>query len=100
MDLNDPSEPAVIVNTTIENYTLDSYFGDFPADTFLNQNIDRLSEINNCKVIPFSGDIVHNVYHVNTNFRLDLSSWILFFDGYKSKYGGSAGCVLIDPKGT
>ena len=31
MDLNDPSEPMIFVNTAIEHYTLDSYFGDFPT---------------------------------------------------------------------
>ena len=60
-NLNDPSDSAVFTNTTIEHYTLDSYFGDFPANPSPNQNIDRLSEINNCKVIPFYGEIVHNV---------------------------------------
>ena len=71
-DFDDPDEPVVFVNTVIEHYTLDSYFGDLPADTSPNQNIEKLSEINNCKVIPFSGKIVHIVYHVYTNFRLDL----------------------------
>ena len=37
---------------------------------------------------------------MNTNFRVDLCSWTLFFDGSKSKDGAGAGCVLIDPKGT
>ena len=99
-DLNDPSEPTVFVNTVVENYTLNSYFADFYYDSSPNQNIDRLLEINNCKAFPIFGQIVHNVYHVNTNFRLYFSSWTLFFDGSKSKYGVGAGCVLIDPKGT
>ena len=59
-----------------------------------------MSEINNCTVAPFIGDMFHNVYNVNTNFRLDLPSWTLFFDGSKSKDGVGAGCVLIDLKGT
>ena len=32
------------------------------------------------------------------NFRLDLSSWMLFFVGSRSKDGVGDGCVLIDPK--
>ena len=99
-DLNDPVELVVFVNKVIEHDTLDSYFGDLPADTSPNQNIDKLSKINNCKVIPFAGEIVHIVYAVNTNFSLYLSSWTLFFDGSKSKYGADAGCVLINPKGS
>ena len=78
-DLNDPIEPASFVNSVVEQYTFDSYFGDLPTDISVNQNVDKLSEIGNCKVIPFVGDILHNVYNVNTNFRLYLSSWTLFF---------------------
>ena len=57
-------------------------------------------EINNFIVLPVPGDIVHNVYNVNTNFRLDLSSWTLFFDGSKSKDDSGVGYILFDPKGT
>ena len=69
------------------------------ADSSATKDVDKLSKINNCIVVPFTGDIVHNVYNVNTNFRLDLSSWPFFY-GSKSKDGVGASCVLIDPKGT
>ena len=69
-----------------------------PADISSNWNVDKLSEIDNCKVVPFIGEIVHNVYNVNKKFRLDLSSWMLFFVGSRSKDGVGDGCVLIDPK--
>ena len=49
--------------------------------------------------MPFSSTIVHNVYNVNTNFRIDPFVWTLFFDDCRSKEGACAGCVLIDPKG-
>ena len=49
---------------------------------------------------PFSGTIVHNVYNVNSNFRIDPFIWTLFFDGFRSKYGAGTGCALIDPSGT
>ena len=98
MDLNYLAEPTVFVNPVVEHYTFYSYFGDLPADISPNQNVDKLSEIDNCKVILFVGKIVHNMYNVNTSFRLDLSSWMLFFDGSRSKDGVGASCVLIDPK--
>ena len=79
IDLNDLAEPTIFVNSVVEHYTFDSYFGDLPPDISMNWNVDKLSEIGNCKVIPFVGDILHNVYNVNTNFRLYLSSWTLFF---------------------
>ena len=97
-DLYDSADPVVFVNSIVEHYTFDSYFGDLPVDISPNQNVDKLSEIDNCKVILFVGKIVHNMYNVNTNFRLDLSAWILFFDGFGSKDGVGASCVLIDPK--
>ena len=97
-DLNDPVEPAAFVNSVVEHYTFESYFGDFPADISLNQNVDKLLEIGNCKVIPFVGDILHNVYNVNTIFRLYLSSWTIFFMDPSPSAG--AGCMLIDPKGS
>ena len=98
--LNDPSEHAVFINTTIEHYTFDSYFCNFLADSSPNDNADRLSQIDNYTFVPFTGEIVHNVYNVNTNFRLDFSSWTLFFYGSKSKDGAGASCVFMDPKGT
>ena len=75
-----------------------SYFCDLPADISLNQNVDKLLEIGNCKVIPFVGDILHNVYNVNTIFRLYLSSWTIFYMDPGPSVG--AGCMLIDPKGS
>ena len=97
-DLNDLVEPTIFVNLVVEHYTFDSYFGDLPADISLNQNVNKFLEIDNYKVVPFVGEIVHNVYNVNKKFRLDLSSWILFFVGSRSKDGVGDGCVLIDPK--
>ena len=98
--LNDPSEPALFFSSAIENYTFDYFFGSFPIDSSPTEDVDNLSEINNCTVVPFSGDIVDNVYNVDINFRLYLSSWIMFFDGSKSKDGDDVGFVLIDLKGT
>ena len=43
---------------------------------------------------------MHNVYNVNTNFRIDPFIWTLFFDVSRSKDGVGAGCVLIDPNRT
>ena len=79
-DLNDPSEPIVFFTSYIEHYTFEYFFGSFPVDSSPTKDVDKWSEINNCTIVPFTGYIFHNVYNVNTNFRLDLSSWTLFFD--------------------
>ena len=49
--------------------------------------------------MPFSNTIIHNVYNVNTNFRIDPIVRTLFFGGSRYKDGSGAGCVLIDLKG-
>ena len=64
------------------------------------KNVQKQSQITHLAFVPFSNTIVHNVYNVNTNFRIDPFIWTLFFDGSRSKDGAGAGCVLIDPKGT
>ena len=74
VDLNYPSEPAVFFTSAIEHYTFDSLFWNFPTYSSHTKDVDKLSKINNCPAVPFTGEIVHNVYNVNTNFRLDLSS--------------------------
>ena len=99
-DLNDPGEPAIYFSSWIEHYTFDSFFRNIPSDSTLVEDVGSLYEINSYVVVPFIGSIVHNVYNVNTNFRIDLSSWNLFFYGSKSKDWASVVCVLIDPKGT
>ena len=76
------------------------FFGNLPIDSSHVKDIGNLSEINNYTFVPFTGSIVHTVHNVNTNFILDLCSWTLFLDRYKSKGGGGASCVLIDQNGT
>ena len=78
-NLIEPSEPDVFFTSAIENYTFDTFFGNLLVDTSPTQDVDKLSEIDNCKVVPFIREIVHNVYNVNTNFMLNLSYWTLFF---------------------
>ena len=61
--------------------------------------MQKQSQISHLTSLPFSITIVHNVYNVNTNFRIDPVVWTLFFDGSRSKDGVGAGYVLSDPKG-
>ena len=71
----------------------------FPTDVSPTENEQKQSQITHLTSVPFSSIVVHNVYNVNTNFRIDLIVWTLFFDGSRLKEGVGAGCVLIDPKG-
>ena len=76
------------------------FFRNSRADSSPVDNVQNQYEISNYTVVPFSSSIVHNVYNVNTNFRVDLYSWTLFFYGSKYEEEFGAGYVLIDPKGT
>ena len=60
-DINDPSEAPFLFTSAIENYTFDSFFGSFPTDSSLAEDVGNLFEINNFRLVPFTGDIVHNV---------------------------------------
>ena len=97
--MNDSSDPIAYFSSHIEHYTFYTLFTNFLGDSSPVENVQNQYGIINYMDVPFSGSIVHNVYNVNTNFRVDLDSWTLFFDVSKSK-GASASCVLIDPKGT
>ena len=99
-DLDGSNESIFYFSTHIEHCTFDTFFGDFPADASPIENVQNQSWISHVNYVPFSGTIVHNVYNVSTNFRIDPIAWTLFFYGSRSKDGVGAGCVLVDPKGT
>ena len=98
-DLNGSNESVSFFNNQFEHFTFDTFFGDLPADVSPTENVQKQSQITHLTSMPFSSTIVHNVYNVNTKFRIDPVVWTLFFDGSRSKEGAGAGCVLIDPKG-
>ena len=98
-DLDGSNESVSFFNNQIEHFTFDTFFGDLPADVSPIENEQKQSQVTHLTFVSFSSTVVHNVYNVNTNFRIDPIVWTLFFDGSKSKEGAGAGCVLIDPKG-
>ena len=56
--LNDPSELVVFFTSSIEHYTFDSFFGSLSVDSSPTEDVDKLSEINNCTIVSFMGEIV------------------------------------------
>ena len=98
-DLDGSNEPVSFFNNQIEHFTFDTFFGDLPANVSPIENEQKHSQVTHLTSIMFSRTIVHNVYNVNNNFRIDPIVWTLVFDGSRSKEGADAGCVLIDPKG-
>ena len=99
-DFDGSNESVSFFSNQIEHFTFDTFFGDLLADVSVVENVQKQSQITHLTFVPFSSTIVHNVYNVNTNFRIDPFIWTLFFNGSRSKDGVGAGCVLIDPKGT
>ena len=100
IDIDGSNESISYFSAHIENFTFDTLFGYLPADVSPVENVQKHSQITHVTSVTFSGTIVHNVYNVNTHFRIDPFIWTLFFDGSRYKYGAHAGCVLIDPNST
>ena len=98
-DLDSSNEYVSLFTNQIEHFTFDTFFGDFHADVTPMEIEQKHSQITHLTSVPFSSTIVHNVYNVNTNFRIDPIVWTLLFDGFISKEGVGAICVLIYPKG-
>ena len=99
-DLNNSNESVSYFSAQIEHFTFNTFFGDLSADISPVENVQKQSQITYLTFVPFSSTIVHNVYNVNTNFRINPFVWMLYFDGSRSKDGAGAECVLIDPNGT
>ena len=99
IDLNGSNKSVSFFDNQIEHFTFDTFFGDLPADVSPIENEQKHSQVTHLTSVPFSSTIVHNVYNVNSNFRIDPIVWTLFFERSRSKEGAGVGCVLIDPKG-
>ena len=98
-DLDGSNESISLFNNQIEHFTFDTFFRDLPAYVSPIENEQKHSQVTHLTCISFSSTVVHNVYNVNANFRIDPVVWTLFFDGSRSKEGVGTTCVLIDPKG-
>ena len=86
-DLDDSNESVSFFSNQIEHFTFNTFFGDFLANVSPMENVQKQSHITHLTSVPFSSTMVHNVYNVNTNFRIEPFIWNLFFDGSRSKDG-------------
>ncbi len=75
-DLNDSSELAGYLTSRTEQFTFDTFFGEFPDDASPEESIGNESHITQVTFVPFSSEIVHNVY--NVNIYISLKSIYLF----------------------
>jgi hypothetical protein len=89
IDLDGENEPVYFSNSTVGNYSIDSYFGNFNVQVSPFKPTDQSSEIENLSQIDFS----HCNNFVDNFVNYPFSK--LYFDGSKSNDGASAGCILI-----
>jgi ribonuclease HI len=90
-DLNDANEPFTSSTNSLEMQGMNTFFGNFMAETFTITDSEQQSKLMTCtqsKTLP-------NVPNTVDEDHI----WSLYFDGSKSREGVGAGCVLIDPAG-
>jgi hypothetical protein len=90
-DLNDPNEPFTPSANSPEIQGMDTFFGNFMAETSTITNPEQQSEI----MTYMQSTVSLSWSHAPDENQI----WSLYFDGSKSKEGAGAGCVLIDPAG-
>jgi hypothetical protein len=91
IDLNDPNKPFTPSANLTEIQGMDTFFGNFMAETSTITNQEQQSEIMTCtQSTTFS-----QLSHAPDKNQI----WSLYFDGSKSKEGVGAGCVIIDLAG-
>ena len=87
-DLATPNEPVMFINSLLGNYCVDTWFGDFQADSG-----SSVLELIFCTHQPALRDD-----DKREDKAMEIEFWTLHFDGYKTKCGVGIGCVLQDPK--
>jgi hypothetical protein len=90
-DLNDVNEPFTASANSPEMQGMNTFFGNFMAETSTISNPEQQSELMTCT----QSTVLPKVSHTADENHI----WSLYFDGSKSKEGAGAGCVLIDPAG-
>ena len=76
-DLDGSNESVSFFNIQIEHFTFNTFFGDLPTDVSPIENEQKHSQVTHLTSVSFSSTIFHNVYNVNTNFRIDPIVWTL-----------------------
>jgi ribonuclease HI len=90
-DMNDPNEPFTPSTDSPEVQGMDTFFGNFMAETSAITNPEQQS-----KIVTYMQPIASTQQpHAPDKNQI----WSLYFDGSKSKEGASAGCVIIDLAG-
>lgn len=88
------NELVAFNNNIIDNYSAESFLGNFKAhespflDNVVISQVENFLQIDASECKNFINKLV-----VNTLF------WTLYFDGSKSNNGAGAGCILIIPEG-
>jgi hypothetical protein len=93
--LESPNEPIMFINTILENYYFDTFFGDLPAkESPVSDN--TILELLFYTHEPYLSDERREISAPELGEKEEF--WTLHFDGSKTKEGARLGCVLIDPE--
>jgi hypothetical protein len=92
------NQPIAFNNNILGNYSSESFFGNFNAqsspfsvNSFTSQ-IENFSHTDTSRCVNIAEEIV--------NKTVDKPLfWSLYFDGSKSNDGAGAGCILVSPEG-
>ena len=93
-ELEGGNEPVVYNNSSIGNYSVDSFLSNFNAhmspylEHFVLSQVEIFSQTNSSKCINFLDSPINKYLF-----------WKLFFDGSKSSEGAGGGCILISLEG-
>lgn len=93
-ELEEENESVTYSRNIIGNYSVESFLGNFNANTspflenFVISQVKNYSQTDSSKCINFvHKPIVESLF------------WKLYFDGSKSNNGVGAGCILVSPEG-
>jgi len=92
------NQPIAFNNNILGNYSSESFFGNFAAQSSPFSVNHSTSQIENYSQTDRSR--CFNVTEKTVNNIVDNSLfWSLYFDGSKSSEGSGAGCILVSPQG-
>jgi len=92
------NQPIAFNNNILGNYSSESFFGNFTAQSSPFSVKNSTSQIENYSQTDRSRCFNDTEKTVNKIVNNSLF-WSLYFDGSKSSEGSGAGCILISPQG-
>ena len=97
-DFEQENQPVAFNNNILGNYSSESFFGNFVAQSSPFSVNHCTSQVENFSQTNLSKCFNENQKDVNIFVNSPLF-WSLYFDGSTSSEGSGAGCILVSPQG-